>query len=183
MSDYKNLIPTATIPSGTFFMGSPDDDPQACSDEKPQHEVTIDYEFEMGITPITQGQWQAVMGNNPSHFKGEDRPVENVTWDDATEFCKKLSELTGEVYRLPSEAEWEYACRAGTTTRFWCGDELTKDVAVFSDSETKPTGPGYGRKPNQFGLYDTHGNVWEWCKDDWHDNYEGAPTDGSAWLD
>ncbi len=135
----------------------------------------------MGKYPITQGQYQAVMGNNPSHFKGDNRPVEKVSWDDAIAFCQKLSQLTGAQYSLPSESQWEYGCRAGTTTSFSFGDTLTANQATFSG---KGQTTDVGTFPaNAFGLYDMHGNVWEWCLDTWHDNYNGAPTDGSAWIE
>jgi formylglycine-generating enzyme required for sulfatase activity len=153
----------------------------------------------MGKYPVTQKQWRAVaslpkverdLNPDPSNFKGDDRPVERVNWYDAVEFCKRLSKKTGREYRLPSEAEWEYACRAGTTTKFYFGETLTPKLArckanfgmvlitLFS-GETTPVGQF---PPNAFGLYDLHGNVWEWCADTWHDNYVGAPTDGSAWT-
>jgi len=133
------------------------------------------------------------MGNNPSEFKGDNRPVENVSWHDCVAFCKRLFEKTGKAYRLPSEAEWEYACRAGTTTPFYFGETITTDLANYDGNYTYASGPkGVYRAettdvssfpPNAFGLYDMHGNVWEWCADLWHDNYDGAPTDGSAWLE
>jgi formylglycine-generating enzyme required for sulfatase activity len=148
--------------------------------------------FFMAKYLVTQQQWQAVMGNNPSHFKGTSRPVETVSWNDVVEFCQKLSQKTGRDYRLPSEAEWEYACRAGTTTPFYFGETITTDLANYNGNYTYGNGPkGKYRKettdvgifpPNAFGLYDMHGNVWEWCADYWHENYNGAPTDGSAWI-
>jgi formylglycine-generating enzyme required for sulfatase activity/tetratricopeptide (TPR) repeat protein len=180
------------IPSGTFMMGSPENEKERSSAEGPQHRVTVDA-FWMGKYPITQAQWQAIMGNNPARYKGDNRPVENVTWHDAVEFCQKLSEKAGKEYRLPSEAEWEYACRAGTTTPFYFGDTITPDLANYDGNYTYADGPkGVYRNettdvgsfpPNAFGLYDMHGNVWEWCADLWHDSYNGAPTDGSAWLE
>ena len=133
----------------------------------------------MGKYPITQAQYQQVMGKNPSRFKGDDRPVEQVSWEDAVEFCQRLSKLTGREYRLPSEAEWEYACRAKTTTPFHFGETITDKLAHYNASETARVGQF---SPNAFGLYDMHGQIWEWCEDNWHDNYEGAPEDGSAWL-
>ena len=169
------------IPGGKFLMGSPKG--EGYDDEKPQHAVTVP-PFYMGKYPITQAQYQQVMGsNNPSHFQGNERPVECVSWDDAVEFCQKLSKQTGTEYRLPTEAEWEYACRAGTSTRYYFGndeDEL-KEYAWYNEhsNETHPVGE---KKPNQWGLYDLHGNVWEWCEDDWHQNYQGAPNDGGAWV-
>ncbi len=183
------ILDMVYIPGGTFIMGS-----KEFSDEQPQHTVTIK-PFYMSKYPITQVQWQTVMGNNPSHFnsffKGaRKRPVECVLWDDAVDFCQRLSDLTGNSYSLPSEAEWEYACRAGTTTAYHYGDIISSEVAKYG-GESNNTGPkGDHRKgtsdvgifsPNAFGLYDMHGNVWEWCADPWHDNYEGAPTDGSVW--
>ena len=165
------------IPDGKFMMGSPEDEGNDW--EKPLHEVTIQ-PFFMGKYPITQAQYRRVMGKNPSRFQGDDRPVERVSWDDAVEFCQTLSNQTGKEYRLPSEAEWEYACRAGTTTRFYFGGELNENLANYGSNVNKTTPVG-SFPPNAFGLYDMHGNVWEWCADTWHDNYEGAPTDGSAW--
>jgi formylglycine-generating enzyme required for sulfatase activity len=133
------------------------------------------------------------MGNNPSSFKGANRPVEKVSWNDAVELCEKLSQQTGRTYRLPSEAEWEYACRAGTTTPFYFGETITTDLVNYDGNFTYGAAPkGKDRQqttdvgsllPNAFGLYDMHGNVWEWCQDTYHENYNGAPTDGSAWID
>jgi formylglycine-generating enzyme required for sulfatase activity len=149
----------------------------------------------MGKYPLTQAQYQAIMGKNPAYFKGNNRPVENVSWDDAVLFCQKLSQRTGKNYRLPSEAEWEYACRAGTKTPFSFGDNITTDLVNYNGTYPYKSAPkGKYREqttdvgtfpptfpPNPFGLYDMHGNVWEWCEDDWHENYIDAPTDGSAW--
>ncbi|RKZ75350.1 MAG: hypothetical protein DRQ57_07740, partial [Gammaproteobacteria bacterium] len=160
------------IPGGKFTMGSTERDY-----EKPPHPVTVQ-PFFMAKYPVTQSQWQAVMGNNPSSFKGENRPVENISWDDVVKFCQQLSEKTGKEYRLPSEAEWEYACRAGTTTPFYFGETITTDLANYGGNSTTDVG---SFPPNAFGLYDMHGNVWEWCADAWHDNYKGAPSDGSIW--
>ena len=182
----------AAIPGGTFMMGSPENEAKRRDSENPQHQVTVPGFF-MGKYPVTQAQYQAIMGNNPSLFKGSNRPVECVSWDNAVAFCEKLSQITGKTYRLPSEAEWEYACRAGTTTPFHFGETITTDLANYNGNYT------YGQEPkgvyrrettevgsfgvaNNFGLYDMHGNVWEWCQDNWHSNYEGAPIDGSAWL-
>ncbi len=160
------------IKGGTFVMGS-----TQCSNEEPQHSVIIQ-PFYMGKYPVTQAQWEAVMGNNPSYFKGKNRPVENVSWNDSVKFCQLLSEKTGKSYRLPSEAEWEYSCRAGATTPFYFGETITTDLANYNSNQTTNVGCF---PPNAFGLYDMHGNVWEWCADPWHDNYEGAPTDGRVW--
>ena len=180
------------IPGGSFLMGSPTEEVGRYSDEGPQHRVTLQ-PFYMSKYPITQDQYQVIMGNNPSRFRGGRCPVETVSWHDATEFCEKLSQKTGRDYRLPSESQWEYACRAGTTTPFYFGETITPDFANYYGNSSYGNGPkGKYRQqttyvgifpPNAFGLYDMHGNVWEWCADEWHDNYDGAPTDGSVWLD
>jgi formylglycine-generating enzyme required for sulfatase activity len=162
------------IPGGSFSMGSTDH-----ANEQPQHQVNIQ-SFHMGKYPITQAQYQAVMGNNPACFKGDNLPVEQVSWDDAIAFCQKLSQRTGTKYTLPSESQWEYACRAGTTTFLSFGDNVTAKQAIFVGKTTTNVGTF---RPNAFGLYDMYGNVWEWCLDTWHENYNGAPTDGSAWID
>ncbi|MCU0544625.1 MAG: formylglycine-generating enzyme family protein [Oscillatoriaceae cyanobacterium Prado104] len=178
------------IPGGTFMMGSPANE-ESLAYERPQHQVTVS-DFYIGKYPITQEQWQTVMENNPSHFRGEKRPVENISCNEAVEFCRKLSEKTGKSYRLPAEAEWEHACRARTTTPFYFGETITSDLVNYSTYEGndpalrqlyfKGTTNVGSFPPNPFGLYDMHGNVWEWCSDTWHDNYDGAPTDGSSWY-
>jgi formylglycine-generating enzyme required for sulfatase activity len=184
------ILEMVAIPDGTFMMGLLDSEEGYSSDESPQHRVTV-APFFMGKYPITQEQYESVMGKNPSRFKGKKRPVENVSWHQANDFCQKLSQKTGKKYRLPSEAEWEYACRAGTTTPFHFGETITTDVANYHGNSTYGSASkGVYRQEttdvgsfsaNNFGLYDMHGNVWEWCADPWHENYNGAPTDGSIW--
>jgi formylglycine-generating enzyme required for sulfatase activity len=198
------------VPGGTFIMGSPPEELERRDNESPQHSVTVQ-PFFMGKYQVTQAQWRFVaqlaqvnreLEQDPSNFKGDNRPVEQVSWEDAVEFCDRLSQYTGRIYRLPSEAEWEYACRAGTKTPFHFGETITTDLANYdgTDNESMGWSGSYGSGPkgvyreettevgsfevaNNFGLYDMHGNVWEWCQDDWHGKYEGAPIDGSAWLD
>jgi formylglycine-generating enzyme required for sulfatase activity len=166
------------IPPGSFMMGSTNGE----DNEKPVHQVTISQAFYMGKYEVTQGQWQSVMGNNPSLFKdcGGNCPVEQVSWDDAQSFINKLNESNdGFRYRLPTEAEWEYACRAGTT-----GDYAgtLSEMAWYSENSGGKTHAVGGKQPNAWGLADMHGNVWEWCQDGYHETYYAAPTDGSAWL-
>ena len=168
------------IPAGTFMMGSEDGD----SDEKPVHQVTLTRPFLLGVYEVTQEQYERVMGVNPSDFLGSDNPVDRVSWEDAVEFCQKLSALpqekrAGHVYRLPTEAEWEYAFRAGTTTKYSFGDDESQlgEYAWFGDNAGKKTHPVGEKKPNAWGLYDMHGNVWEWCQD-WYGGYPSvAVTD------
>jgi formylglycine-generating enzyme required for sulfatase activity/uncharacterized caspase-like protein len=194
------VLEMVAIPGGKFLMGSPDNEPERYDSESPQHTVTIQ-PFFMGKFPVTQSQWQAVaaldkvnidLNPEPAKFKGANRPVECVSWDDAVEFCARLSNKTRKIYRLPSEAEWEYACRAGTTTPFYFGETITTDLANYNGNYTYGSGTkGEYREQttdvekfpaNPFGLFDMHGNVYEWCQDEWHENYNGALTDGSAWL-
>ena len=179
------------IPQATFLMGSRPGDGYA--DECPQHSVRVS-SFLLSKYPVTQEQWKAVMGAlPPCRCKGARRPVDRVSWDHARAFCRRLLEKTGRAYRLPSEAEWEYACRAGTRTAFYFGETITTALANYVGEHTyrsEPTGI-YRHEttevgsfpPNAFGLYDLHGNVWEWCADAWHDNYVGAPVDGNVWED
>ncbi|WP_017744852.1 bifunctional serine/threonine-protein kinase/formylglycine-generating enzyme family protein [Scytonema hofmannii] len=179
------------IPSGKFLMGSPTTELGRASDEGPQHTVTIQ-SFFIGKYAVTQQQWETVMGNNPSYFKGARRPVEQVSWNDAVEFCKRLSQKIGKTYSLPTEAQWEYACRAGTTTPFHFGETITTNLANYDGNYTYANAvKGEYREqttdvgkflPNGFGLYDMHGNIWEWCQDAWHDSYKNAPVDGTAWM-
>ncbi len=190
------------IPDGKFMMGSPETEAERYDDESPQHEVTVS-SFFMGKYPVTQAQWRAVaaleqinleLNLDPSNFKGDNLPVEQISWYEAVEFCDRLSKHTGKNYRLPSEAEWEYACRAGTTTPFYFGETITADLASYNAEVTyadEPKGKSANQTtpvgsfvPNPFGLYDMHGNVWEWCYDQWHNSYyKGAPIDGSPWVD
>jgi formylglycine-generating enzyme required for sulfatase activity len=188
------------IPAGNFLMGSPGDEPERSDDEGPQHEVTLGAFF-MAQTPITQAQWRAVaawqkverdLDSDPSYFKGANRPVEQVSWFDALEFCSRLNQRTGQRYGLPSEAQWEYACRAGSTTQFHFGATLTPDLANYDGNYVCGNGPkGTYREQttevasfpaNGWGLQDMHGNVYEWCEDHWHDSYHFAPGDDQPWL-
>ena len=199
------------IPRGKFLMGTEDAEIERLVQkfgveyfraEKPQHEVTVQ-PFFMSKYLVTQAQWRAIaalpkverdLRPNPSRFKGDDLPVETISWEEAVEFCQRLSSLiAGEYeYRLPSEAEWEYAARAGTITPFHYGETITGNLANYRASQTfADEAPGEYRgettpvgtfPPNAFGLYDMHGNLWEWCEDDWHENYQGAPTNGRAWV-
>ncbi|XZF62018.1 MAG: SUMF1/EgtB/PvdO family nonheme iron enzyme [Gloeotrichia echinulata DVL01] len=183
------MLDMVAIPGGKFLMGSPENEEGRKSDESPQHTVTIQ-PFFMGKFTVTQAQWRAVaafgkinidLKPNPSYYKGANRPVEKVSWDDAVEFCARLSKSTGKIYRLPSEAEWEYACRGGTTTPFYCGETITKDLATYGGWLGGTA--DVGKFPaNPFGLFDMHGNIWEWCEDVYNENYQLAPKDGSAWL-
>jgi formylglycine-generating enzyme required for sulfatase activity len=202
------------IPAGHFLMGSPAHEQDRSDNEGPQHEVELG-EFFLARTPVTQAQWRAVAewqprpGDDPwqkeldpdpvarlngaERFNGDQRPVVNVSWHDAMEFCNRLTQRTGRCYTLPSEAQWEYACRAGTSTPFAFGETLTAELANYRATETYGNGAkGKWRKrttdvasfpANDWGLQDMHGNVWEWCLDHWHWSYEGAPTDGRPWLD
>ena len=177
------------IPSGTFQMGSPHN--LGNPDEQPQHFVTIK-SFMMSKFLITQGQWKAIMGRlPPCRFKGDDLPVERVSWRDAKKFCDRLSKKMGRNYQLPSETQWEYACRAGTNTPFSFGETITVHVANFNGEHTfrdeprgfyfHSTNAGGKFPPNAFGLYDMHGNLWEWCADNWLDDYSSSPRDAGSY--
>jgi formylglycine-generating enzyme required for sulfatase activity len=188
------------IEGGTFLMGSEDDDSDAFGDEKPRHEVVVK-SFFIGKYPVTQALWRAVaqaapefgLDENPSEFEGDDRPVEQVSWEDAQIFIKMLNELTKStrpaqhLYRLPTEAEWEYAARGG---KYWAddyqyaGSDRLKDLGWFDENSGGMTRPVGLKQPNQLGLHDISGNVWEWCEDDWHGDYKNnPPLDGTAWID
>ncbi|MFM7888758.1 MAG: formylglycine-generating enzyme family protein, partial [Pseudanabaena sp.] len=167
------------IPAGSFMMGSNDYD-----NEKEPHRVTL-RAFQMSKYPITQKQYRLVMGTNPSNFQGDENcPVEKISWHDAVKFCEELSKKIGEKVKLPSEAQWEYACRAGSTGKYCFGDDVSKlgDYAWYNENSSSKTHPVGEKLANSWGLHDMHGNVWEWCEDVWHENYNGAPNDGSAWL-
>jgi formylglycine-generating enzyme required for sulfatase activity len=196
-------ISLVEIPKGEAIVGSPYDEPERQTSEGPPVHVTVPSLF-VSRWPVTQAQWRSVarslpkfardLDEDPSHFKGDDRPVEMVSWEDAREFCDRLTTHTGRDYRLPSEQEWEYACRAGSATPFSFGSTLTAEVANVEaaisygeapsgDGRSETTPAGSLGLANRFGLFDMHGNVWEWTEDCWHDTFVGAPTDGSPWID
>jgi len=198
------ILEMVLIPSGKFLMGATSGEKDSKNNEQPQHKVTFREAFLMGRYPITQEQWKAVVALprvdrdlkvNPSRFKGDKRPVEQVSWLDTLEFCNRLTQYTDHEYRLPSEAEWEYACRAGTKTPFYYGETINTELANYDGNRVYGTGvkgkyreatTEVGEFPaNKFGLCDMHGQVWEWCADDWHDNYENdeyPPKDGATWV-
>ncbi|MBD2388391.1 SUMF1/EgtB/PvdO family nonheme iron enzyme [Cylindrospermum sp. FACHB-282] len=194
------ILDMVAIPGGQFLMGSPDNELERRDNESPQHHVTIQ-PFFLGKYLVTQSQWKVVaalpkvkidLNSDPSRFIGASRPVEQVSWNHVIEFCARLSHKTGKIYRLPSEAEWEYACRAGTTTPFYFGETISTDLANYNGNLIYGSGStgeylqqttDVGKfPPNAFGLYDMHGNICEWCQDGWHKNYIIAPTDGSVWI-
>lgn len=174
------------IPPGKFLMGSPENEAGRWDAEGPQHEVTISNAFEIGKYPVTFDEYDLFAKAtkrklpNDQGWGRSQRPVINVSWHDAQDYVKWLSGQTGKPYRLPTEAEWEYAARANTQTRYWWGDDIDTNNAVYNTTQTEPVG---SFKANAFGLYDTAGNVWEWVQDCWHENYNNAPKDGSAWLE
>jgi formylglycine-generating enzyme required for sulfatase activity len=195
------LLEMVHIPGGTFIMGSPKNEEGYSESQSPQHHVTVP-SFFMGKYLVTQKQWRLVAAlpkvkidlvSDPSNFKGDNLPVECVSWNDAQEFCARLSQKTNKAYRLPSEAEWEYACRGGTTTPFYFGETISTELANYDGNYTYGGGAEgeyrgkttvVGKFPaNPCGLYDMCGNLYEWCEDEWHENYINAPTDGSAWSD
>ena len=172
------------IPPGEFLMGSPESEEWRRVAEGPQHRVRITKPFYLGVFEVTQSQWESVMGSNPSNgIRDADSPVENVSWEYCQEFIRRLNERSeeqGEVYRLPTEAEWEYACRAGSTTRYYFGDDASMlgNYSWHLGTSGGRTHPVGGKKPNSWGLYDMHGNVWEWCSDWYGENYyANSPVD------
>ncbi len=168
------------LPAGEFTMGTPVSDNDALDCERPQHRVRITKPFYLGATEVTQEQYKRVQGKAPSLFKGVTLPVERISWNDAATFCKKLSATECRTYRLPTEAEWEYACRAGSRMRYFFGDEKTllDKYAWFSQNSGRKTHPVGEKKPNDWGLYDMYGNVFEWCSDSWRsDYYMSSPRD------
>lgn len=176
------------IPGGKYLMGSRD---ERCDWEFPEHEVILP-NFFMSKYPVTQEQYKAITGANPSMFKGDQLPVENVSWNNAVSFCEELAIKTGKSYTLPSETQWEYACRAGTGTAFYFGDSINSDLVNYNGNYSyglvhkqnfrQKTVPVGSLMPNAYGLYDMHGNVYEWCLDDWHSNYNGAPDNQNPWF-
>ncbi|MFY9572069.1 MAG: SUMF1/EgtB/PvdO family nonheme iron enzyme, partial [Blastocatellia bacterium] len=198
------IIEMMEIPGGSFHMGAPSETQNTPHpNERPRHKVTLPG-FYMGYTEVTQAQWLLVsklpkvsreLDPNPSAFKGDaTMPVQNVSWWEAVEFCERLSIATGRTYRLPTEAEWEYACRAGTATAFCFGQTITDKIVNYDGNypygagrkgitRKQPVTAGNLTAENAFGLNNTHGNMAEWCLDSWHDNYAGAPADGSSWED
>jgi formylglycine-generating enzyme required for sulfatase activity len=189
------VVEFVAIPAGAFLMGSE----YRFFAEGPIHQVSFASGFFLGKYPITQAQWQAVMGDNPSAFPDSpEHPVDSVSWDRAMEFCRLLSDRARRRVRLPSEAEWEYACRAGAASEFFFGSwgpfadehaipgevrQRLCEYAWFDLNSGDGTHPVGLLRPNPWGLYDMLGNVWEWCLDSWHDGYAGAPDDGSPWTD
>ena len=194
IKDCADCPEMVVVPSSSFLMGSPPDPvtdpfsnqkpkPIGEPNEKPQHRVQIQ-SFAIGKYEVTQEQWYAVMGNNPSYNKGRTLPVEQVSWEDVQQFIAKLNQKTGQKYRLPSEAEWEYAARAKTTGDWSFGNDESKvgNHTWYKGNSGEKTQVVGQKRPNAFGLFDMYGNVWEFTQDCWHEDYVGAPTDGSAWT-
>ncbi|MBR1447220.1 MAG: SUMF1/EgtB/PvdO family nonheme iron enzyme [Prevotella sp.] len=163
------------VEGGSFLMGSPDNDSEAYGDEKPQHRLTLSDYYYIGEMQVTQSLWKAVMGNNPSKWKGDNLPVEQVSWNDCQEFIKQLNKKTGKTFHLPTEAEWEYAARGGNKSKGYkyAGSNDIKDVAWYGDNSGSNTHPVKGKKANELGLYDMSGTVWEWCQD-WYGSYNSS---------
>ncbi|MGP1385297.1 MAG: formylglycine-generating enzyme family protein [Thainema sp.] len=199
-TESSEFIDMVAIAPGQFWMGASKTEADAKGHEFPRHRVNLS-PFLISKYPITQAQWTAVaalpkvqreLDPVPSYFQGDHYPVESVSWLDAMEFCDRISQYTGRRYQLPSEAQWEYACRSGTRTPFNTGETITSELANYVGAYTyraeqkasypQSTLPVGQYSPNAFGLYDMHGNVWEWCADTWHANYRGAPRDGTAWV-
>jgi formylglycine-generating enzyme required for sulfatase activity len=173
-----------SILSGEFNMGSVSDEKNWYRNERPLHKVSIRRAFLLGRYEVTQKQWTDIMGINPSRISGDDRPVDKISWNEAREFIRRLNEKEStDKYRLPTEAEWEYACRAGTNSRYSFGDddEELPEYGWYGEGENVGAYPVGQKKPNPWGLHDVHGNLWEWVQDRYHESYEGAPDDGSAW--
>ncbi len=173
------------IPEGKFIMGAPGEETYSDNDERPLHEVAIGNDFYMGVYEVTQKQWEEVMGENPSYFVGDELPVEKVSWVEANKFIDQLNKMEDtDTYRLPTEAEWEYAARAGTDTAFSFGDDegMLAEYGWYGDVSEDKTWPVGMKEANPWGLYDVHGNVAEWVADEYHSNYQKAPTDGSEWT-
>jgi formylglycine-generating enzyme required for sulfatase activity len=192
----RAILHMVQIPGATFTMGAPASDAGGSHFEWPQRLIAVP-PFYLGKTPVTIDQWRAVMGASPPAMKGLNnkfkvsgrQPVVSVSWREAEALCTQLSRMTRRAYRLPTEAEWEYACRAGTASPFAFGESITREVANYDGDYLRLLGQDCATNPvgslgvaNAFGLFDMHGNVWEWCRDCWHASYEGAPIDGSAWL-
>lgn len=177
-NDCPDCPEMVVLPAGNFFMGG-----DSKLDGQPIHHVTLAKPFAMSKTEITQSQWRAIMGNNPSKFPGcgDNCPVEQVSWNEVKDFIQKLNTKTGKQYRLPSEAEWEYACRGGELHKY-CGSDNEDSVGWYRDNSKQKTHPVAQKQANAFGLYDMGGNVAEWVEDSYHDDYNGAPADGSAWV-